>query len=112
MLAAIQLEVSESSSHFLIHLRRRAQRTGSCQLLPQAKQNVWPQRHVTGRASTCCTRITDEQSGLGHHRSNRLHCAAHPTDIETHSVKTHRNAGKSNKMDLVFTSADWLDMGR
>ena len=74
VLAAIQLEVSESSSHFLIHLRRRVQRTGSCQLLPQAKQNVCPQRQVTGRDSTCCTRITLLQSGLGHHLNNLLHC--------------------------------------
>ena len=73
VLAAIQLDVSESSSHFLIHLRRRLQRTGSCQLLPQAKQNVWLQRHVTGRDSTCCTRITLEQSGLGHHLNNLWH---------------------------------------
>jgi len=73
VLAAIQLDVSESSSHFLIHLRNSAHRTGSCQLFPHAKQNVCPQRHVTGRDSTCWTLITLLQSGLGHHLNSLLH---------------------------------------
>ena len=65
--ADIQLDVSESSSHFLIHFLIRWQRTGSCQFSEQAKQNLCPHRHVTGRDSTWDTLIALVQSGLGHH---------------------------------------------
>jgi len=74
VLAAIQLEVSESSSHFFIHFLSRWHLTGSCQFSPQAKQNVCVHLQVTGRASTYCTLIALLQSGEGHHLNNRLHC--------------------------------------
>lgn len=73
VLAAIQFEVSESSSHFLIHRLRRLHLTGSCQFSPQEKQNVWLHLHVTGRHSTCKTLIALLQSGEGHHLKRRLH---------------------------------------
>lgn len=73
VLAAIQLDVSESSSHFFIHLLSKWHFTGSCHASPQAKQNVWRHLHTTGRASTCETFIALLQSGDGHQRSNLLH---------------------------------------
>ena len=73
VLAEIQFDVSESSSHFLIHFLIKWQRTGSCQFSEQAKQNTWPHAHFTGRDSMCDTRTAFEQLGAGHHRINRLH---------------------------------------
>uniref|UniRef100_A0A8W7P959 Uncharacterized protein n=1 Tax=Anopheles coluzzii TaxID=1518534 RepID=A0A8W7P959_ANOCL len=74
VLAAIQLEVSESSSHFLIHFFSNRHCTGSCQFSPHSKQNTWLHLQTTGRGSTYCTRIAYVQSADGHHRNNRLHC--------------------------------------
>ena len=74
VLAEIQLLVSLSSSHFLIHFLMRWHLTGSCQFSLQAKQKEWPQAHLTGLGSTCCTFTALLQSGLGHQRSSRLHC--------------------------------------
>ena len=42
VLAEIQFDVSESSSHFLIHFLIKWQRTGSCQPSEQEKQKTWP----------------------------------------------------------------------
>ena len=53
VLAEIQLLVSLSSSHFLIHFLIRWHRTGSCQFSLQLKQKEWVHRHLTGLASTC-----------------------------------------------------------
>ena len=78
VLAEIQLDVSESSSHFLIHFLIKWQRTGSCQFSEHAKQNEWPHRHLTGLASTVDTLIALEQLGAGHHRNKRLHCMKLP----------------------------------
>lgn len=50
--AAIQLDVSESSSHFLIHFFKKRHSTGSCQFSPHSKQNTCAHLHVTGRDST------------------------------------------------------------
>lgn len=50
--AAIQFDVSESSSHFLIHFFKNLHKTGSCQFSPHSKQNVWPHLQATGRDST------------------------------------------------------------
>lgn len=52
VLAAIQFDVSESSSHFLIHFLRYLHKTGSCQFSPHSKQNTWPHLQLTGRDST------------------------------------------------------------
>lgn len=52
VLAAIQFDVSESSSHFLIHFLRYLQSTGSCQFSPHSKQNTCPHLQTTGRDST------------------------------------------------------------
>ncbi|KAJ8975508.1 hypothetical protein NQ317_010623 [Molorchus minor] len=52
VLAAIQLDVSESSSHFFCHFLSRAHLTGSCQFSPQAKQKTWLHLHATGFDST------------------------------------------------------------
>lgn len=52
VLAAIQFDVSESSSHFLIHFLRYLHKTGSCQFSPHSKQNMWPHLQATGRDST------------------------------------------------------------
>lgn len=73
VLAAIQLDVSESSSHFLIHLRSRRHCTGSCHCSPHSKQKMWPHLHSTGRGSTYCTFMAKLQSAEGHQRSKRLH---------------------------------------
>jgi len=98
VLAAIQLEVSESSSHFLIHFLSRWHLTGSCQFSPQAKQNVWVHLQVTGRASTYCTLIALLQSGDGHHLNNLLHCKWKPNlhiQIKDGNSKcTEYNSGK------------------
>lgn len=71
--AAIQLLVSESSSHFLIHFLSKWHFTGSCQFSPHEKQNVWLHLHVTRCGSTYCTFIALLQSGEGHHLNKRLH---------------------------------------
>lgn len=71
--AAIQFDVSESSSHFLSHFLSNRHCTGSCQFSPQSKQNVCPHLHTTGRASTYDTLIAYVQSAEGHQRSNLLH---------------------------------------
>lgn len=55
VLAAIQLDVSESSSHFFIHFLSSRHWTGSCQFSPHSKQNTWLHLQITGRASTYCT---------------------------------------------------------
>ena len=68
--AEIQLLVSLSSSHFLIHFLMRWHLTGSCQFSLQAKQKEWPHAHFTGFGSTCCTLTALLQSGLGHQRSS------------------------------------------
>uniref|UniRef100_A0A6B0UUH3 Uncharacterized protein n=1 Tax=Ixodes ricinus TaxID=34613 RepID=A0A6B0UUH3_IXORI len=73
VLAAIQLEVSLSSSHFFCHFLSRWHLTGSCQFSPQEKQKVWEQEQVTGCVSTYCTFIALLHSGWGHHRRSRLH---------------------------------------
>ena len=103
VLAEIQFDVSESSSHFLIHFLIRWHLTGSCHPSEHAKQKRWPHLkhwihlsfefcqkikksmryyeriHVCsylqrdGFASTWLTFTAWEQSGAGHHLSKRLH---------------------------------------
>lgn len=73
VLAAIQFDVSESSSHFLIHFLNKLHLTGSCQFSPHTKQNKCKHRQITGLESIYCALITLLQSGDGHHRNSRLH---------------------------------------
>lgn len=74
VLAAIQLDVSESSSHFLIHFLNKLHFTGSCQFSPHTKQNTCKHRQITGLESIYWALITLLQSGEGHQRKSRLHC--------------------------------------
>lgn len=73
VLAAIQFDVSESSSHFFIHFFSQWHFTGSCQFSPQWKQNVCEHLQVTGFDSTYWTFIALLQSGDGHHLNSLLH---------------------------------------
>lgn len=73
VLAAIQLEVSLSSSHFLIHLFNHLHLTGSCQFSPYLKQNWHPHFQRSCLASEYWTFTTWWQSGAGHHFNSRLH---------------------------------------
>lgn len=73
VLAAIQFEVSESSSHFLIHFLNKLHLTGSCQFSPHTKQNTCKHRQITGFESIYWALITLLQSGDGHQRNNLLH---------------------------------------
>lgn len=73
VLAAIQFEVSESSSHFFIHFLSKLHLTGSCQFSPHTKQNTCKHRQITGLDSIYWALITLLQSGDGHQRNNRLH---------------------------------------
>ena len=90
VLADIQFEVSESSSHFLIHFFIKWQRTGSCQFSEQAKQKVWPQRHLTGRASTWDTLTALGQLGAEHHLIKRLHWKRKSADYWAHALSVSR----------------------
>lgn len=73
VLAAIQLDVSESSSHFLIHFFSQQHLTGSCQFSPHAKQKTCPHLQLTGRESPYDTLIAYVQSTDGHQRNSWLH---------------------------------------
>ena len=105
VLAEIQLDVSESSSHFLIHFLIRWQRTGSCQFSEHAKQNEWPHRHLTGLASTVDTLIALEQLGAGHHRNKRLHCKnnwfINESERQKMALKTYLNKTIGDEMLIL-----------
>lgn len=73
VLAAIHVDVSESSAHFFIHFFNKRHWTGSCQFSPHSKQKICPHLHTTGLDSTCITLIAYVQSADGHQRSSRLH---------------------------------------
>lgn len=106
VLAAIQLDVSESSSHFFIHFFKISHFTGSCQFSPQEKQNTCPHLQLTGRHSLYCTFMTLLQSGEGHHRKSLLHWTKKKKEKDDLNSIFHRNGSSSRT--FIFTSTKLL----
>ena len=78
VLAEIQLAVSESSAHFLVHRLTSPHGAGWWSVAAQPKQKQWPHRQVTVGTilsrSFCLTPHSTafSQSGAGHHLSASL----------------------------------------